>query len=153
MSVVVEVDDLSGPDVAELLAAHLASMHATSPPGSVHALDLSGLRAPEVTVWTARTDGELAGCGALKELSPYAGEVKSMRTAAAHLRRGVAAALLERIVATARERGYAELLLETGHGPDFEAAHGLYLRHGFEACGPFADYTDDEFSRYFRLAL
>lgn len=152
-SVEVRLDDLSGPEVAALLSDHLAGMHATSPPGSVHALDPSALRHPSVTFWTAWVDGSLAGCGALKELSPTAGEVKSMRTAPGSLRRGVAAAVLAEVVATARSRGYAELLLETGHGPAFDAAHALYLRHGFVACGPFGDYTDDPFSRFFRLDL
>ena len=149
----VVVDDLSGPEVAALLADHLSSMHEQTPPGSVHALDLARLRAPEVTFWSAWVGGDLAGCGALKELDPARGEVKSMRTAPAYLRLGVAAAVLAEIVATARSRGYAELLLETGHGPAFDAAHALYTRSGFERCGPFADYSDDPFSRFFSLAL
>jgi len=149
----VVVDDLSGPEVAALLSDHLDAMHTHTPPGSVHALDLSGLRAPEVTFWSAWVGDELAGCGALKELDPRRGEVKSMRTAPAHLRRGVAAAVLAEIVGAARERGYAELLLETGHGAPFDAAHGLYARFGFVPCGPFADYPDDPFSRFFRLVL
>jgi putative acetyltransferase len=149
----VRPDDLSGPAVVALLADHLAGMHATSPPESVHALDLSGLRVPEVTFWSAWLGDGLAGCGALKELSPLSGEVKSMRTAPAYLRRGVAAAVLTTIVTTARARGYAELLLETGTGPDFEAAAGLYRRFGFAVTGPFAAYTEDPFSQYFRLAL
>jgi putative acetyltransferase len=147
-------DDLSGDDVVALLADHLAGMHATSPPGSVHALDLSALKAPEVTFWVARIDGGLAGCGALKSLSPTSGEVKSMRTAPTYLRRGVGAAVLTTIVSTARSRGYAELLLETGP-PDehFGAAHRLYQRFGFEECGPFAAYVEDPFSRFYRLGL
>jgi putative acetyltransferase len=149
----VRPDDLSGTAVRALLAEHLAGMHATSPPGSVHALDLSGLTVPEVTFWAAWIDGEVAGCGALKELSASAGEVKSMRTAATHLRRGVAAAVLTTIVETARGRGYDELLLETGDGPDFAAATGLYLRFGFVETGPFAAYVEDPFSRFFRLTL
>jgi putative acetyltransferase len=148
------VDDLTGPEVRALLADHLAGMHAASPACSVHALDVSGLQGPDVTFWSAWVDGELAGCGALKELTSDSGEVKSMRTAPAHLRQGVAAAVLTRIVATARERGYAELLLETGHGPAFDAAHRLYERFGFVPCGAFAAYDgDDPFSRFFRLAL
>lgn len=146
-------DDLTGPEVAALLAEHLASMHAVSPACSVHALDLERLRDPAVTFWSAWDGDGLAGCGALKELDPTHGEVKSMRTATTHLRRGVASALLERIIATARERGYERVSLETGHGPDFDAAHGLYARHGFVPCGPFADYTDDPFSRFLTLAL
>jgi putative acetyltransferase len=149
----VVVDDLTGPEVAALLSEHLDSMHAITPAGSVHALDLSGLRAPEVTFWSAWSGEELAGCGALKELTPTSGEVKSMRTAPAYLRRGVAAAVLAEIIASARSRGYEELLLETGHGAPFDAAHALYERHGFVPCGPFADYTDDPFSRFFRLTL
>ncbi|QIG46219.1 GNAT family N-acetyltransferase [Nocardioides anomalus] len=150
----VRVDDLTGTEVRALLADHLAGMHATSPAESVHALDLSGLRGPDVTFWSAWVGDDLAGCGALKELSATSGEVKSMRTAPTHLRQGVAAAVLERIVATARERGYDELLLETGHGPAFDAAHRLYERFGFAPCGAFATYEgDDPFSRFFRLGL
>jgi putative acetyltransferase len=149
----VVVDDLSGPEVAALLADHLASMHQLTPAESVHALDLDGLRKPDVTFWSAWVGPDLAGCGALKELDPRRGEVKSMRTAPAYLRRGVAAAVLAQIVATARDRGYDELLLETGPDPAFGAAHALYARSGFEPCGPFADYGDDPFSRYFRLEL
>jgi putative acetyltransferase len=147
------VDDLSGPEVAALLADHLASMHELTPAESVHALDLSGLRTPDVTFWSAWSGAELAGCGALKELDPTRGEVKSMRTAPAHLRRGVAAAVLTEIIATARDRGYDELLLETGPDPAFAAAHALYIRSGFVPCGRFADYADDPFSRFFRLDL
>lgn len=151
--VTVVEDDLSGPEVRALLADHLAGMHEHSPPGSVFALDLAGLTAPEVTFWSAWVDGALAGCGALKALPGDLGEVKSMRTAPAYLRRGVAAAVLATIVETARDRGYAALLLETGHGPAFDAAHGLYARAGFVPTGPFGDYEDSEFSRYFRLEL
>jgi putative acetyltransferase len=149
----VVVDDLAGPDVAALLSDHLDAMHSNTPAGSVHALDLSSLRAPDVTFWSAWLGSDLAGCGALKELDATRGEVKSMRTAPAHLRRGVAVAVLTEIVETARSRGYVELLLETGHGGPFDAAHGLYARFGFVPCGPFADYTDDPFSRFFRLDL
>lgn len=146
-------DDLTSPEVHALLAEHLAAMQATSPPESVHALDLSGLRAPDVTFWAAYDGPRVAGCGALQELDPRRGEVKSMRTAATHLRRGVAAAVLTTIVECARERGYDELLLETGSTPDFAAAHALYVRFGFEPCGPFADYREDPFSCFYRLRL
>lgn len=85
----IERDGLAAPDVLELLAEHLREMHASSPACSVHALDVSGLRDPAVTVWTARRDGELLGCGALKELDPEHGEVRSMRTTAAARGTGV----------------------------------------------------------------
>ncbi len=136
-------DDLSGPEIRALLEEHLRHMHSISPPESVHALDLDGLRRPEVTFWTAWEGGELVGCGALKELDARHGEIKSMRTAAAHLRKGVAARLLEHILAEAARRGYARLSLETGSQPAFEPARQLYARFGFEYCGPFADYRED----------
>ncbi len=139
----IKVDDLSGPEVRALLEEHLRHMHSVSPPESVHALDLEGLRRPEVTFWTAWEGGELVGCGALKQLDPRHGEVKSMRTAAAHLRKGVAARLLEHILAEAARRGYARLSLETGSQDAFEPARQLYARFGFDYCEPFADYRED----------
>lgn len=149
----VEIDDLSGPEVAALLSDHLDEMRRHSPACSVHALDLERLRTPDITFWAAWAGPDLAGCGALKALADGSGEVKSMRTAPAYLRRGVAAAILTEIVDAARGRGYPELWLETGHGEAFDAAHALYARFGFEPCGPFADYPDDPFSRYFHLIL
>src|SRR4029079_16068213 len=98
------------------------------PPGHVHALAIEKLRAPSVTFWVARTDGVLCGCGALKELDPFTGEVKSMRTHMNFLRRGVGQAILDEIVRRARRRGYSRLLLKTGTGQPFEPAHALYRR-------------------------
>ena len=149
----IKVDDLSGPEVRALLEEHLHHMHSVSPPESVHALDLEGLRRPEVTFWTAWEGGELVGCGALKELDARHGEIKSMRTAAAHLRRGVAARLLEHVLEEAARRGYARLSLETGSQPDFEPARQLYARFGFTYCEPFADYVEDPNSVFMTLEL
>lgn len=118
-------------------------MRAISPPESVHALDLDGLRRPEITFWTAWSGNALLGCGALKELSPDHGEVKSMRTARAHRRGGVARAMLAHIVAAARRRGYQRLSLETGSMAEFAPARSLYERFGFRYCEPFAGYVDD----------
>lgn len=146
-------DDLTGPEVHSLLEEHLRNMRAISPPESVHALDLSGLRRPDITFWTVWDGAELLGCGALRELDPTHGEVKSMRTAMAHRRRGVGRAMLEHIVAEARARRYARLSLETGSMAAFTPAHRLYEGFGFVPCGPFADYTDDPNSRFFTLAL
>ncbi|SDD22053.1 GNAT family N-acetyltransferase [Auraticoccus monumenti] len=139
----IERDDLSRAAVHALLEEHLADMHATSPPESVHALDLSGLTSPGTTVWTAWEDDVLLGCAALKELSPDSGEVKSMRTSAAARRRGVAAALLTHLVDRARERGWRSLWLETGSQDFFAPARALYARHGFVGCPPFGDYRPD----------
>lgn len=139
----IKVDDLRGPEISELLNEHLASMYLHSPPESVHALPIEGLRQPGITFWTAWEKGELMGCGALKELDREQAEIKSMRTASRHLRKGVAKALLDHIMDEARSRGYRRLSLETGSMEAFEPARQLYARAGFVFCGPFADYWDD----------
>jgi len=160
MPFIITPGDLDDPRVLALLAEHFAGMAAHSPPQSIHALDLSGLRRPDITFWTIWNDDpvparrELLGCGALRELDPHHGEIKSMRTAAAHLRRGVGSMILQHIIAEARRRGYRRLSLETGSGPAFAAAHALYTRFNFTPCGPFADYpTDDPFSRFMTLEV
>jgi putative acetyltransferase len=147
------VDDLSGSPVHELLREHLRSMHLHSPPKSVHALDLDGLRRPGITFWTIWDAGQLLGCGALKELDAGHGEVKSMRTAAAHLRKGVARRMLAHILAEARRRGYGRLSLETGSGAAFDPARRLYESFGFTYCGPFDGYLEDSFSVFMTLEL
>jgi putative acetyltransferase len=149
----IRLDDLAGADVQALLSEHLENMHQLSPPESVHALDLAALRLPEITFWTAWSDGELLGCGALKELSPVHGEVKSMRTAPAHRRKGVARALLEQIIAEARRRSYTRLSLETGSMPAFEPARRMYESAGFRYCLPFADYAEDPNSVFLTRTL
>ncbi len=146
-------DDLTHPDVLALLDLHLRAAHQNSPPGSVYALDVSGLRDPSVTLWTLWKGAALLGMGALKALGAGEGEVKSMRTAPGHVRRGVATALLEHVLAEARARGYARLNLETGTDAPFEAAHALYRRAGFVECAPFGTYHDTVFARYFTKAL
>jgi putative acetyltransferase len=146
-------DDLSGEATRRLLALHLAGMHASSPPDSVYALDLSGLKAPEVSVWSVWEGDEVIGIGALKELDDGTGEVKSMRTHPDHLRRGVAALLLDHIVAEARARGLTRLSLETGSGPAFEAALALYRRRGFVDGDAFSDYQPSAFNQFLHLPL
>jgi putative acetyltransferase len=142
----IRVDDLSGPAIRALLHEHLRNMHLHSPPESIHALDLDGLRRPGITMWSVWDDADLLGCGALKELDASHGELKSMRTATAHLRRGVARRLLEYIIGEARRRRYARLSLETGSAQAFEPARRLYASFGFRPCGPFADYVEDPYS-------
>ena len=149
----IRVDDLSGPAIVALLEEHLAFANAVSPPSAVHALDLDALRRPEITFWTAWFGDELAGCAALRELDATHGEVKSMRTATGYQRRGVAQALLEHMIATARERGYRRLSLETGNTDAFAPARRLYERFGFATCPPFADYVIDGFSVCMTRAL
>ena len=139
----IKVDDLSGPAIAALLEEHMASMRSQSPPESVHALPIEGLRRPGITFWSVWEDGELLGCGALKELGRHEGEIKSMRTARRHLRKGVASAMLDHILAEARQRGYRRLSLETGAQAGFVPARRLYRRAGFTDCGPFGEDTND----------
>ena len=147
-------DDLTAPAVLDLLRLHLAGMHDESPPESVHALGAEALRGPDVSFWSVWDGDALLGFGALKELDAAHGEVKSMRTAPAALRRGVGAAMLDHIIAEARRRGYARLSLETGSSPAFGPATALYRRFGFAPCGAFADYpADDPFSRFMTLGL
>ena len=136
-------DDLSGAKIADFLRQHLRHMHEITPPESIHALGLEALRSPEITFWSAWEGDDLLGCGALKELDAKTGEVKSMRTAEVYRGRGVGKGMLEHLLGEAERRGYAQLYLETGAMPEFAPARALYLRYGFAACGPFADYTDD----------
>ncbi|MEN8719574.1 MAG: GNAT family N-acetyltransferase [Oceanococcaceae bacterium] len=153
MSIQVRVDDLSSSAVQALVADHLAGMHGHSPPGQVNALAIEGLRVPEITFWSAWKGGSLCGCGALKELSPIAGEIKSMRTQAGFLRQGVGQAVLTEIVRTAVRRGYQQLYLETGTGQAFDAAHALYLRNGFDWCSAFGDYQATAFNVFMSCSL
>ena len=153
MAFVVRPGELSDEAVQALLREHLAGVALHSPPESIHALDLDGLRAPGMSFWTLWDGEALLACGALKELDGAHGEVKSMRTAAVHLRKGAARVMLQHIVAEARRRGYRRLSLETGTAAAFEPAHRLYAAAGFVPCGPFTGYVDDPYSCFMTLAL
>jgi len=144
----IRVDDLTGSEIAEMVAAHLQGMKLNTPPESVHALDLEGLRRPEITFWSVWEGTELIGCGALKEIDAHHAEIKSMRTASSHLRKGVASRLLHHLMDEARRRGYRRLSLETGSMNDFEPARKLYAKFGFRYCEPFADYKTDPNSAF-----
>jgi putative acetyltransferase len=139
-------DDLTGPEIYQLLQLHLDSMALHSPPESIHALDIDALRQPEITFWTAWDNGELLGCGALKEIDTRHAEIKSMRTASAHLRKGVANTMLTHIIEQAKRRGYRRLSLETGSPDAFEPARRLYAAFGFAFCEPFETYVPDPYS-------
>ena len=149
----IEIDDPSADDVKALLEEHLRNMHELSPPESVHALDVSRLKGRDITFWTAREGNTLLGCGALKEIDPTHGEVKSMRTTEAMRRRGVGRAILAHIVTVARSRGYRHLSLETGSMSAFMPAQKLYESFGFTYCGPFADYRPDPNSVFMTMEL
>lgn len=143
MRVNIREDDPRREPVANLLSEHLQDMAAHSPPESIHALDVNALCAPDITFWTVWSDDTLLGCGALLELDRTHGEIKSMRTAAGHRRKGVAAHILQHITAVAEQRGYSLLSLETGSMDAFAPARTLYERFGFAFCEPFADYALD----------
>jgi putative acetyltransferase len=145
----IQIDDLNGPEIAALLEDHLADMNATSPPESKHALDLDGLKQADITFWTLwhqsaeGEDEQLAGCCAVKRLNSHHGEIKSMRTAAAFRRRGVARRLLEHLIGEAQSQRLRQLSLETGSMDYFAAARALYSQFGFDVCEPFGDYCED----------
>ncbi len=145
--------DFDDPRVLELLREHLAGMHANSPPGSVYALDLSGLKQRTVSFFTVWDGDALLGCGALKHVDDTTGELKAMRTTARHLRRGAGAFMLEHLLALARARGYGHVCLETGSGAAFEPALALYRKYGFVPGPAFGDYVATEFNQFLHLPL
>ena len=149
----IELDDVSRPEVLALLEEHLRNMHELTPPEQVFAFDATKLRSPDVTMWTVWDGDQLVGCGALKELSATAGEIKSMRTPATLRRRGAGRAILEHIIGVARERGYHDLFLETGAHPGFAPAHQLYASAGFQRCGAFGRYVATGNNVFMHLSL
>ncbi len=149
----IEIDDPARNDVHALLEEHLRNMHELSPPESVHALDVSRLKSPDITFWSVREEGLLLGCGALKAIDTEHGEIKSMRTPAAKRRHGAGRAILNHILVEAHQRGYKRLSLETGSAEAFQAAHALYQSVGFLPCGPFGDYQLDPHSVFMTLEL
>ena len=148
-----KLGDFEDSQVRALLTRHLENMHNNSPAGAAFALDVSALQSPEITFLTVWEDGILLGCGALKELDPESGELKSMRTADAHLRKGVGRAMLSELIRLARERGYRRLSLETGSSAPFAAAVAFYERNGFQRGEAFANYAASEFNQFFHLEL
>ncbi|WOG25524.1 GNAT family N-acetyltransferase [Endozoicomonas sp. 8E] len=149
----IKLDDLQGQEIARLLQDHLDDMYTHSPAVSVHALDIEELRSQDITFWSAWINRNLAGCGALKALSPSEGEIKSMKTSSGFLRRGVASALLKNILSEAERRQYKTVYLETGSMDHFKPACELYERFGFEPCAPFGDYHEDPNSLFFSKKL
>lgn len=153
MDLQILIDDLSDPRIAAFLEDHIKDMRSVSPPESKHALDLEGLRKPEIKFWSAWSDSVLVGCGALKRLDAEHAELKSMRTSPLHRRKGIGVAILRHIVSEARSSGYIRMSLETGSMPFFEPARALYESYGFTYCRPFADYKDDPNSLFMTLDL
>lgn len=149
----IERADFRDPSLVSLLEFHMAGMFETTPPEGVHALDFAAIQAPEVSLYVIKNEGRVIAMGAIKELSADWGELKSMRTHPDHLRQGIAARILEFLIAEARRRGYRRLSLETGKTDDFMPAVALYRRYGFISGGPFADYIEDAYSQFLHLDL
>lgn len=149
----IKIDDLSGGEVVGLLEEHLADMYATSPPESVHALDIEGLKSPEITFFSAWKDSQLLGCVAIKELDSNHAELKSMRTTQVARKSGVASMLLQHVLDTAIARQYRTVSLETGSEDYFKPARNLYEKFGFGYCEPFADYELDPYSQFMSIEL
>ncbi|GAB1807948.1 MULTISPECIES: GNAT family N-acetyltransferase [Priestia] len=146
-------DHLTNNEVIELVSSHLQGMNLHSPPESIHALNIESLKHRDITFWSVWEDSQLAGCGAIKELDEHHGEIKSMRTAAAHLRKGIARELLQYIINEAQKRGYRRLSLETGSASAFEPARKLYASFGFYECEPFSTYKEDPYSVFMTKKL
>ena len=146
-------DDLTGTEILALLQLHLDEMFQWSPPESVHAMPAERLRQPDVAFFSAWDSDTLAGCGAIKHLDDGHGELKSMRAAPAYRGKGVGRAILDRLIAEARARGYTRVSLETGRPEPFAPAQALYRANGFVECPPFGAYVSDDFSMCMTRAL
>jgi putative acetyltransferase len=153
VSLRIAVDDLSGPQIREFLEEHVRQMRSITPLESKHALDLDALRQPGITFWSVMDGATLVGCGAIKRLDASHAEVKSMRSAPARQRSGIASLLLGHIIAEATRMGFTRLSLETGSTGFFRPARKLYAKFGFEYCGPFADYRPDPNSVFMTRTL
>jgi putative acetyltransferase len=139
----ISVDDLSGTEIAEFIEEHIQEIKAISPPESKHALNLEGLRKPEITFWTVWDGSNLIGCGAIKKLDSNHAEIKSMRIGIAQRQQGIASMLLQHILNEAKLKGYRRISLETGSMSFFEPARSLYRKYGFKNCAPFSTYKED----------
>jgi putative acetyltransferase len=150
---IIKIDELVSEEIISFLEEHIEDMLSVSPPESKHALDLQGLKSPEITFWSCYDNNQLVGCAALKELDNHTGEIKSMRVSRTVRGRGVGSKLLEYIFDVAEERGYVSLKLETGSMDFFIPARKLYQKHGFKICEPFANYKKDSNSVFMTIQL
>ncbi|OCH15951.1 acetyltransferase [Aliivibrio sp. 1S165] len=149
----IKIDDLNGGEVVQLLKEHLEDMYATSPPESVHALDVNALKVPEITFFSCWEDDQLLGCAAIKELDSNDAELKSMRTANNARNLGVGTLLLKHVLKVSSDKGYNKISLETGSQEFFKPARNLYEKFGFQYCAPFADYKPDPHSQFMSCTL
>lgn len=152
-SLLIAPDDPARADVTALLQTHAAFALEESPPDTCHFLDVAGLKTPDISFWSARKDETLLGVVALKTLSDTDGEVKSMHVAEAARGQGAARALMEHLIAQARQQGLEKLWLETGNTQGFQAAVTLYAKLGFTQCPPFGCYQETDFNVFMTLDL
>jgi len=144
---------LDDPRVQALLEHHVRTARAETAIGSAHALDPDRLRSPDMKFWCAWDGERLLGVGALRQLSPSHGEIKSMHTVEVSRRTGVGTAMLRHIIDAARTMGITRLSLETGSWAFFNPARALYRSHGFVECPPFGEYVADPNSVFMTLEL
>ena len=135
--------DLGDARVLDLLRIHVER--------SAHALDVTGLTAPDIEVWALWRDDVLLGLGALKRLSPTHGEIKSMHVAEAARGQGAGATILRHLIDRGRAAGLTRISLETGSWDYFAPARALSRRHGFTGCAPFEGYAPDPNSVFLTL--
>lgn len=149
----ISITDPRAEDVRRLLDRHLAFAYSQVPPRERHALDADALADSNVEFYALRLDGELLAVGALRRLDDGHAEVKSMHTAEQARRQGLGRAMLEHLLAIARDRGFRRVSLETGSMPAFAAARSLYASAGFSVCGAFGDYAESANKTFMTLRL
>ena len=147
------LDDLTSIEIMEFLKEHLFEVSLYLPPESIHVIDIGSLQKPNITFWSIWDKSRIVGCGALKELNPKHAEIKSMRIALTHRKKGVASRLLKYIIDEARKRNYSQLSVETGSMDAFLPARRLYMKHGFQYCEPFGEYIEDPNSVFMTIYL
>jgi len=149
----IDLTDPGDARVRPLISAHLAHSGDSAPPSSDHAMDVQGLRSPDIRLWTISDATGVLGCAALKQLTDGTVEVKSVHVAISARGRGAARKLMVHLIETARREGTTALVLETGVVEAYSAARGLYESLGFTYCGPILGYEADPHSAFMRLGL
>ena len=142
-------DNFENPKVNELLVKHFIELKAASPAGSVHVLDIPGLKDPSIKFWSIWQNNDLIGCGALKFLNEEHGEFKSIRIHDNFRKQGYGIKVVNYLINEAIKLNIKRLSIETGAGDFFKPARKLFKQCSFEICEPFSDYKKDINSVYF----
>lgn len=149
----IEKGGLDNEQVIAMLRFHFDTNISVTPKGSAHVFDLSRLKEPDISFWSAWDGDTLMGVGALKRMSASEGEIKSMHTLKTARCSGVGSAILTHLIGEAKRAGLSRLYLETGSFDFFAPARALYLRHGFNECAPFAGYKPDPNSTFMTMEI